>query len=67
MKTKTKSATSSPTHPSDAAMLDFLDSLPSKELWGVNVARGCVFVCKNRSSGHKTVREAIAAFMQNKP
>jgi len=45
----------------DAERLDWLDTHPSHYLWNVEVKYGCVFVCRNCTSGHKTIREAIDA------
>lgn len=51
---------------SDTKMLDWLDKQGAHYGWGVQLpadypnVRDCVFVCRNTTSGHKTIREAIA-------
>lgn len=53
----------SPAGRSDTERLEWLDSIPSREKWGLKVAHGCVFLCRNSSSGADDVRAAIDAAM----
>lgn len=56
--------------PTDADMLDWLDSQGSYYGWRVQLpsdypnVRNCVFICRNTTDGHKTIREAIADRME---
>jgi len=58
------------TYASDSDMLNFLDQQGSiNRYWKVQLpsdyphVKECVFVCRNSSIGHKTIREAIAERM----
>ena len=48
----------------DNERLDWLESRPSKYEWAVTLDHGCVFVTRNKTSGHGSVREAIDAAMK---
>jgi hypothetical protein len=57
--------------PSDSEMLDWLDRQGAHYGWAVQTpgdypnVRDAVFVCRNTTSGHRSIREAIAARMAN--
>jgi len=57
--------------PSDSEMLDWLDKQGAHYGWSVQLpadypnVRDAVFVCRNTSGGHATIRAAIAARMPN--
>lgn len=52
--------------PTDADMLNWLDKQGAHYGWTVQLpsdypnVRNCVFVCRNTTGGHSTIREAIA-------
>ncbi len=45
----------------DRDRLDALDKLESRERWNLERAHGCVFLCRNSTSGFSDVRKAIDA------
>ena len=53
----------------DTEMLNWLDQQGAHYGWKVQLptdypnVKECVFVCRNTTSGHKTIREAIKAAM----
>lgn len=48
----------------DKARLDWLEQQPSRYEWVVTLAHGCVFVTRNKTTGHPSVRAAIDAAMK---
>lgn len=48
----------------DEARLDWLEQQPSKYEWAVTLAHGCVFVTRNKTTGHPSLRAAIDAAMK---
>ena len=47
----------------DKARLDWLEQQPSKYEWAVTLAHGCVFVTRNKTTGHPSLRAALDAAM----
>ena len=47
----------------DKARLDWLEQQPSKYEWAVTLAHGCVFVTRNKTTGHPSLRDALDAAM----
>ena len=48
----------------DRDRLDWLEQQPSRYEWVVTLAHGCVFVTRNKTTGHPSVRAAIDAAMK---
>ena len=48
----------------DRDRLDWLEQQPSRYEWAVTPAHGCVFVTRNKTTGHPSVRAAIDAAMK---
>ena len=48
----------------DRDRLDWLEQQPSRYEWAVTLAHGCVFVTRNKTTGHPSVRAAIDAAMK---
>ena len=48
----------------DRDRLDWLEQQPSKYEWAVTLAHGCVFVTRNKTTGHPSLRDAIDAAMK---
>lgn len=48
----------------DKARLDWLERQLSKYEWAVTLAHGCVFVTRNKTTGHPSLRDAIDAAMK---
>ena len=48
----------------DRDRLDWLEQQPSRYEWAVTLAHGCVFVTRNKTTGHPSVRAAIYAAMK---
>ena len=47
----------------DRDRLDWLEQQPSKYEWAVTLAHGCVFVTRNKTTGHPSLRDALDAAM----
>lgn len=47
----------------DKARLDWLEQQPSRYEWAVTLAHGCVFVTRNKTTGHPSLRDALDAAM----
>lgn len=48
----------------DRDRLDWLEQQPSRYEWVVTLAHGCVFVTRNKTTGHPSLRAAIDAAMK---
>ena len=47
----------------DRDRLDWLEQQPSRYEWAVTLAHGCVFVTRNKTTGHPSLRDALDAAM----
>ena len=47
----------------DRDRLDWLEQQPSRYEWAVTLAHGCVFVTRNKTTGHPSLRDALDAEM----
>ena len=47
----------------DRDRLDWLEQQPSRYEWVVTLAHGCVFVTRNKTTGHPSLRDALDAAM----
>ena len=49
----------------DRDRLDWLEQQPSRYEWAVTLAHGCVFVTRNKTTGHPSLRDALDAAMES--